>query len=275
MIGLTSPTHLALLLLIALLLFGAKRVPEIGRSLGSGMREFKDSISHETALPETAEQRDDRLMRPRRLPREEEATLVEHLEELRGRIMVGLAAVAVATAVAFVFHNHILEWLARPLPPEHRHLAAFGVAEPFSVSIAVSLYAGILFALPVILWQLWSFLVPALDPAAERRILGFALFGLVLGATGLAFGYGVLLPRAVHFLTGYDTTHSSSCCGRAATTRSWSRCCSASSASSRRRWSCSRSSTSACSRRPGCAGTGARATSSSRPWRWRCRAPIP
>jgi sec-independent protein translocase protein TatA len=55
MIGLTSPTHLALLLLIALLLFGAKRVPEIGRSLGSGMREFKDSITHQEALPETTE----------------------------------------------------------------------------------------------------------------------------------------------------------------------------------------------------------------------------
>ena len=87
-------------------------------------------------------------MPPRRFPREEEATLVEHLEELRGRIMVSLAAVAVATAVAFVFHNRILEWLARPLPPDHRHLAAFGVTEPFSVSIAVSLYAGLLFALP-------------------------------------------------------------------------------------------------------------------------------
>jgi sec-independent protein translocase protein TatA len=55
MIGWTSPTHLALLLLIALLLFGAKRVPEIGRSLGSGMREFKDSITHQ-ALPESTEQ---------------------------------------------------------------------------------------------------------------------------------------------------------------------------------------------------------------------------
>ena len=57
MIGWTRPTHLALLLLIALLLFGAKRVPEIGRSLGSGMREFKDSITHQ-ALPETTEQRE-------------------------------------------------------------------------------------------------------------------------------------------------------------------------------------------------------------------------
>jgi sec-independent protein translocase protein TatC len=86
-------------------------------------------------------------------------------------------------------------------------VVAFGVTEPFSVSIAVSLYAGILFALPVILWQTWSFLAPALDFAAERRILLLAAFGLVLGAAGLAFGYGILLPRAVHWLTGYDTTH--------------------------------------------------------------------
>lgn len=57
MIGWTSPTHLVLLLLIALCLFGAKRLPEIGRSLGSGMREFKESVTHEV-LPETTEQRD-------------------------------------------------------------------------------------------------------------------------------------------------------------------------------------------------------------------------
>jgi len=58
MIGLTSPTHLALLLLIALCLFGAKRLPEIGRSLGSGMREFKDSVTHQAALPEATEKSD-------------------------------------------------------------------------------------------------------------------------------------------------------------------------------------------------------------------------
>jgi sec-independent protein translocase protein TatC len=146
-------------------------------------------------------------MRTRRLDRDDEATLVEHLEELRQRILVALAAVAVATAVAFVFHGRILDLLARPLPPEHRHVAAFGVTEPFSVSLAVSLYAGILFALPVLFWQVWSFLAPALDAAAERRILLLAAFGLVLGAAGLVFGYGILLPRAVHWLTSYDTTH--------------------------------------------------------------------
>jgi sec-independent protein translocase protein TatA len=56
-IGLTNPMHLVLLLGIALCLFGAKRLPEIGRSLGSGMREFKDSVTHQPeALPEAAEQ---------------------------------------------------------------------------------------------------------------------------------------------------------------------------------------------------------------------------
>jgi sec-independent protein translocase protein TatC len=146
-------------------------------------------------------------MRTRRLAHEDEASLVEHLDELRGRIMLALGAVAVGTAVAFAFHGAILDLLARPLPPGHRHVVAFGVAEPFTVSVSVSLYAGVLLALPVILWQLWSFLAPALDPAAERRILGLAAFGLVLGAAGLVFGYGVLLPRAVHWLTSFDTTH--------------------------------------------------------------------
>jgi len=146
-------------------------------------------------------------MRTRRLDHGEEAELVEHLEELRRRVMVSLVAVGATTAVAFVFHNSILTWLSRPLPPGHRHVVAFGVTEPFSVSIAVSLYAGILFALPILLWQAWSFLAPALDPAAERRIFALAAFGLVLGAAGLSFGYGILLPRAVHWLTSYDTTH--------------------------------------------------------------------
>lgn len=146
-------------------------------------------------------------MQMRRLAREDEATLVEHLDELRSRIMVGIAAVAVGTAVAFAFHGRILDWLDRPLPPAHRQLATFGVAEPLSVSLTVSVYAGLLLALPVILWQMWSFLAPAVDAAAERRILALAAFGVVLGAAGLAFGYGILLPRAVHWLTGYDTTH--------------------------------------------------------------------
>jgi sec-independent protein translocase protein TatC len=144
---------------------------------------------------------------PRRLGHGEEATLGEHLEELRQRLFVILGTIAVATAVTFVVHARLLDWLNRPLPPGHRRLLATGVAEPFTVSIAVSLYAAVVIASPVILWQLWSFFAPAFDPSAERKVLALVAFAVVLGAAGLAFGYWVLLPRSLHFLTNYDDRH--------------------------------------------------------------------
>jgi sec-independent protein translocase protein TatC len=144
---------------------------------------------------------------PRRLGHAEEATLGEHLDELRSRLMVMLGAIALGTVVAFVFHDHILDWLNRPLPPDHKRLLAIGIAEPFTVSITVSIYAGFVLALPIVLWQLWLFFAPAVDPAAERKVLGLAAAAVLLAAAGVAFGYWVLLPRAVHFLTNYDNAH--------------------------------------------------------------------
>ena len=144
---------------------------------------------------------------PRRLGHGEEATLVEHLDELRGRLFVIIGALVVATIVAFAFHNRLLDWLNKPLPPGHRHLLAIGVAEPFTVSLTVSLYAGFVISLPVILWQIWSFFAPAFDPTVERKVLGLFASAVVLGGAGIAFGYWILLPRAVHWLTNYDNKH--------------------------------------------------------------------
>src|ERR671939_1143755 len=98
---------------------------------------------------------------PRRLRHGEEATLVEHLDELRARIFVSLGALAVGVAVAFVFHHRLIRWLEQPLPQAKRHLITLGVAEPFLTSMKVALLAGFALALPVVLWQLWSFLAPA------------------------------------------------------------------------------------------------------------------
>jgi sec-independent protein translocase protein TatC len=144
---------------------------------------------------------------PRRLGHAEEATLGEHLEELRGRLFVMLGALVVGTIVAYAFHDRVLDWLNLPLPPDHRHLYTFGVAEPFTVTITVCLYAGFVLALPFVLWQVWAFFAPAVDPTAERKVFGLVLAAIALGTAGVAFGYWVLLPRAVHFLTNYDTQH--------------------------------------------------------------------
>lgn len=144
---------------------------------------------------------------PRRLGHGEEATLGEHLEELRQRIFVIIGSLAVASVAAFVFHSRILDVLNRPLPPGHRHLLATGVAEPFTVSITVSLYAGIVISSPVILWQVWAFFAPAFASSSERKMLMLVAFAAALAAAGLAFGYWILLPRAIHFLTNYDSRH--------------------------------------------------------------------
>ena len=144
---------------------------------------------------------------PKRLPHGEGATVVDHLEELRSRLIVVLCAVALTTIVAFAFHGHILDWLNHPLPSDRRRVVTLGVAEPFTVSVTVSVYAGFLLALPVILWQLWSFLAPAFDPSIERNVLGLVSFATALGAAGLAFGYWIVLPRALQWLTHYDDTH--------------------------------------------------------------------
>src|SRR6266576_1454676 len=143
---------------------------------------------------------------PRRLGHREEATLSEHLDELRGRLFAVFGVLALTTIVAFAFHSRVLTWLNRPLPAGHRHLVTLGVAEPFTVSLTMSLYAGVVLASPVILWQVWAFFAPALEPTAERKMVGLAAFAITLGAGGVSFGYWIVLPRAMHFLTNYDST---------------------------------------------------------------------
>jgi sec-independent protein translocase protein TatC len=140
---------------------------------------------------------------PRRLSHGEEATLVEHLEELRSRLIITFIALALTFAVAFAFHEHIIHWLARPLPDDKR-LVTFGVTEPFFTSIKVSFYAAFAAALPVVLWQLWSFLAPAIDETAQKVVAVFVAIATGLMAAGIAFGYFIVLPRALTFLTNYD-----------------------------------------------------------------------
>jgi sec-independent protein translocase protein TatC len=141
---------------------------------------------------------------PRRLAHGEEATLVEHLGELRTRLVISILSVVVAFAVAFAFQERVLEWLARPLPDD-KTLITLGVTEPFFTAVKVSLYAALAVALPILLYQLWSFLAPAFEEHTQRVVSVFVLLGTGLFATGAAFAYFVLLPRALGFLTDFNS----------------------------------------------------------------------
>jgi sec-independent protein translocase protein TatC len=142
---------------------------------------------------------------PRRLGHGEEATLVEHLEELRQRIFVSLGALLVGFIATYAIHRHLLGWLNRPLPAHVGKPITLGVAEPFLTVMKISLFGGLILAAPVILWQFWSFFAPAVDEQQERRVRYFVLFAAVLLAGGIVFGYFVALPAAVHYLTNFDS----------------------------------------------------------------------
>ena len=140
---------------------------------------------------------------PRRLRHGEEATLVEHLDELRTRLVVSLIAVAIGFAVAFAFDDRLLAWLLDPLPAD-REITTLGVTEPFFTTIKVCFLAGLAAALPLVLYQLWAFLAPALAENAQRVVAAFSVLGALLFAAGVLFGYYVVLPRALSFLTGFN-----------------------------------------------------------------------
>ena len=143
---------------------------------------------------------------PRRLRHGEEATLVEHLDELRTRLFVSLGALAVGFTIAFVFHHRLIHWLNGPLPDQIPKPITLGVAEPFLTSVKVSLAVGLAIALPVVLWQLWSFPAPAVEEHSQRMVATYVLFATVLLVAGIAFGYFLVLPQAIHFLTNFDNT---------------------------------------------------------------------
>jgi sec-independent protein translocase protein TatC len=144
---------------------------------------------------------------PRRLRHGEEATLVEHLGELRARLIVSLCAVTTGFLVAYAFHGRILTWLNRPLPAHIGKPVTLSPAEPFLTSVKISLLAGFLLALPVVLWQVWSFLAPAFEERYQRSVGILVVFAAALAIAGIAFGYFIVLPAAVHFLTNYDSSH--------------------------------------------------------------------
>lgn len=145
-----------------------------------------------------------RRVLPRRLAPGEAAELVDHLGELRTRLFVCVGALVAGGAVGYAVHDRLIEALEQALPPERRRLVTYGVVEPFATSFKISVLAGLVLVLPVILWQVWSFLAPAFEERVAKTMSSLVGLAGVLAAAGVVFGYAVALPASVGFLTTYD-----------------------------------------------------------------------
>jgi len=144
------------------------------------------------------------MARMRPVSHEDRLTLVEHLDELRTRIVVCLVVLGVALALCFWQNNLLLEIASAPLPAGHEKLLTFGVAEPFMITLTVTVYGALILSLPILLYQLYAYVLPAFSERERRVALPILLLAPILFVAGVAFAYFVVMPPAVSFLLGFN-----------------------------------------------------------------------
>lgn len=133
-------------------------------------------------------------------------SIIEHLGELRKRIMISTIAIVLGVAVAFIKYDLVFKLIMAPLVRTQGQtikLVTLSPTEPFMTVLKVSIYFGLFLALPILLWQVWAFIMPALYENEKKRVLPYVLFTTVLFAVGVLFGYYVVLPIGLKFLVGY------------------------------------------------------------------------
>ncbi len=148
-------------------------------------------------LPAAKQGRKKRDEEEEELPR---MTLLEHLDELRRRILRTLIVVFAAFFACFAFAGQIYELLAAPIQPHVDQLTFDGVTDPFVVQVKVALLAAVFVTSPYLVGQLWGFVSPGLYRREKRYAIPFIFFGSFFFIGGGAFGYFVALPFAAEFL---------------------------------------------------------------------------
>jgi sec-independent protein translocase protein TatC len=141
--------------------------------------------------------------------REAEMPFLDHLEELRWRILWSVVALLIGTMIGLflVFHFNVLRLLILPIEPllEGQKLNYLSPTDPIIVTFKLAVVIGILLAFPVIAYQAWSFISPALQRQEKRAIVPAFYAGLVLFMVGVALGYFLALPMALEFMMGIQT----------------------------------------------------------------------
>ena len=129
---------------------------------------------------------------------------MEHLGELRIRIVRGLIGLLIGLVIAFPFSQKIVDYLARPIRATGNTLVFLAVTEAFWVQMKVALIVGLFLAAPVILWQVWAFVAPGLHAHERKYAAPFVIVGSLLFIGGGAFSLKVVTPFAIQFLLSYS-----------------------------------------------------------------------
>ena len=140
----------------------------------------------------------------------DQISLVDHLDELRTRLVLSLVVLGVAFGLCLWQNHYILQVVNQPLRVAGTPLGAqgkpvtLGVAEQFTTTLTLAAYAAILLTLPLLLYQIYAFVLPAFSPTERRVALPLLLMVPFLFVGGVVFGYFVLVPKALQFLLSFN-----------------------------------------------------------------------
>ncbi|HET7275434.1 MAG TPA: twin-arginine translocase subunit TatC [Longimicrobiaceae bacterium] len=138
-----------------------------------------------------------------------EMPFLDHLEELRWRLLWCILAIIIAAGIGFVVVTHfdVLGILTAPIIPylNGEKLKYLSPTDPFFITLKLAILLGLILAAPIIVYQIWSFLSPALKPEEKRAIVPSLYLGLVLFAGGVAMAYFIVLPVTLRFTMGFQT----------------------------------------------------------------------
>ncbi len=143
------------------------------------------------------------MRRVRPISHEDRLSIVDHLDELRSRLIICALAFVVAWGLTAWQNHRVLDIMNAPLPGKLEPIT-LGPAEAFYTTLTNSAYVALLIALPVILYQIYAFLLPAFSPAEKRVALPMMLLIPVLFITGVVFCYFLILGPAMHFMLNFN-----------------------------------------------------------------------
>lgn len=128
-----------------------------------------------------------------------EMSMVDHLQELRRRLIIASLAVGAASIACFYFVEDLMRWITRPAGK----LYYLNLAEGFFAYMKITIFAGFLLALPIVLYQAWAFVVPALTRSERKLAVILVPVSVVLFLVGITFSYFLVLPVALKFFMGF------------------------------------------------------------------------
>lgn len=143
----------------------------------------------------------------KRVDFETKIPFTEHLVELRNRLIYVVSTVMALSAVGFVARGHLIRFLEEPLPEAFSKMVFISPTEGFFVAMKVSIFAGIVFSFPVILYHVWAFISPGLKEKERKYTIPLVFLGTIFFLFGVSFAYYAILPIGLKFLLTFGAEY--------------------------------------------------------------------